>query len=65
MLEGSKMTIEQHLPAFLIEIHTFSLQSNFNRNPSTMLNYFLDIGYEAWRLSDDDSELIRTNELGQ
>ncbi|KCZ88098.1 FkbM family methyltransferase [Hyphomonas jannaschiana] len=65
MIEGGKKTIEQHLPAFLIEIHPFSLRNNFNRDPETVLNYFLDNGYEAWRLSDDDSELIRTNELDQ
>ncbi|WP_158531525.1 FkbM family methyltransferase [Hyphomonas sp. GM-8P] len=63
MIDGGETTIREFLPTFLIEIHPFSLQHNFGRDPGYILAYFLQLGYVAWRLSDDDSELIRVTEL--
>ncbi|MCA8903272.1 MAG: FkbM family methyltransferase [Hyphomonas sp.] len=63
MIEGGDRTIKTTLPSFLIEIHPFSLRHNFSREPESVLQYFLDLGYEAWRLNDDDSDLIKVVEL--
>ncbi|MAB09403.1 FkbM family methyltransferase [Hyphomonas sp.] len=63
MIAGGKKTIERFFPTFLIEIHPFSLKQNFHQEPDGVLKYFLNLGYACWRLSDDDSELIRVDEL--
>lgn len=65
MIEGGGKTIDKFLPAFLIEIHPFSLKRNFGRDPQTVLDYFLGLGYEAWRLDDEDAELIPVRTLDE
>ena len=63
MIEGGKKAIETYRPAFLIEIHPFSLERNFGRDPQGVLDFFLAQGYEAWRLDDEDAELISVRTL--
>tara|TARA_Y100000052_G_scaffold13882_1_gene13362 strand:- start:11457 stop:12296 length:840 start_codon:yes stop_codon:yes gene_type:complete len=62
-IKGGKATIEKHLPSILIEIHPFSVQSNFGSTPEEVRDYFIGLGYRMWQLNDDDTEMFESTEI--